>query len=125
LNVFTSVPGGTSNMPESVMNRWRNEGDRSDVQLFTFSPEGTAAYTQLRNSTRVITDASYIRLKNLSVSYSWPREWIDNLRIVNARFFLQGQNLLTLTKYEGLDPETGSNSLPPLKVLSGGFHLTF
>lgn len=126
LSAFNANPGGgVTNQPTWVMDRWRNPGDNSDIQLFTILSTGSTAYNRLAFSTRSVSDASFVRLKNLSLSYSLPQGWLGKLHINNARIFIQGQNLFTLTKYKGLDPETGSNSLPPLKVLSGGFNVTF
>jgi len=53
-----------------------------------------------------------------------PRKFMDRLRIENARIFIQGQNLFKITNYKGLDPENQSSTLPPLRVITGGIHLT-
>ena len=73
-------------------------------------------------STAVLTDASFIRLKNISLSYELP----VNLKESSCKIMLQGHNLLTFTKYIDGDPEfTTYGYLPPLKVISLAMQLTF
>lgn len=125
LNV-KSAPGQTySNQPESVEQRWQNPGDIADTQRFGRTSVTTFPYALFTNSDKVVSDASFIRLKNLSISYTLPVQWISKAGASNARIFMHGQNLVTISKYEGLDPETGNSFLPPLRVLTGGFSLTF
>ena len=59
---------------------------------------------------RFLEDASFLRLKNVMLSYSLPKSWLDKTRFFSsARFYMQGQNLLTFTKFSGVDPESSSN----------------
>jgi len=120
-------PGNASNQPTEVMNRWRNPGDATDIQKFSaFNGEAINAYFQNAYSDNLISDASFIRLKNVSLSWQLPSKWTGKIASESARIFLQGQNLLTFTKYRGLDPETmNSVSLPPLRVITAGFQITF
>ncbi len=64
------------------------------------------------NYTRVsdlfVEDASYIRLQNVSLSYTLPRKWIEPARLSNVRVYANVQNLYTWTNYEGMDPEIGA-----------------
>ena len=84
-----------------------------------------ASYTRYLLSDAMITDASFIRLRNLSVSYSLPARWTDVIKVKQARIFLRGQNLFTITKYKGVDPETQGVVLPPLKMLTAGIQCSF
>lgn len=56
-------------------------------------------------STRHLFDASYLRLKNLSLAYNLPKAWTRKVAIENARLFVSGSNLWTLSKYKDADPE--------------------
>lgn len=56
-----------------------------------------------------IQDGSYIRLKTVSLGYSFPKKWIENLKMSNLRLSFSGINLLTFTKYKGMDPEMSSS----------------
>jgi TonB-dependent starch-binding outer membrane protein SusC len=58
-----------------------------------------------------IEDGSYLRLKNLQVGYTFPKNMTDKIKIRSLRMYLQAVNLFTLTKYSGLDPEIGGNDL--------------
>ena len=79
----------------------------------------------MENSDYLISDASFIRLKNLALSYSFPRKWQQKAKLQAARIYLQAQNLFTITSYRGLDPETQGLSLPPLRMITGGFQVAF
>ena len=118
------APGLLGNQPAFVMDRWQKPGDHASIQRFSAATAALTAYSRLRTSDASVTDASYIRLKNLSVSYSIPKKWIGKIKLDDARLFIQGQNLFTITDYKGLDPETQGFSLPSLRVLTGGVRLT-
>jgi TonB-dependent starch-binding outer membrane protein SusC len=115
------------NQPLFVMDRWQKPGDAAGVQKFSAgaSSPANAAYTNFRNSSAAFGDASFIRLRNLSLSYSLPAAWIKKAKLRSLRCFIEGQNLFTLTNYRGADPETQSIlSLPPLKQLAIGLQLS-
>lgn len=79
------------------------------------------SYTLYQNSNAAYSDASFIRLKNLSLTYKVPIVFGWNCKV-----YIQGQNLLTFTKYKGLDPENYSGTrIPPLRVFTLGTQLTF
>lgn len=120
-------PGGTSNQPVDVLDRWQQPGDVTTIQKFSaFNGGAINAYFLSTFSDDLIVDASFIRLKNVSLSWQLPSTWINKIAAEKARIYLQGQNLLTFTKYRGLDPETmNSVTLPPLRVITAGLQLTF
>jgi|SRR5450755_4525031 TonB-dependent starch-binding outer membrane protein SusC len=129
IKYYYTVPGMQGNQPEVVMNRWSKPGDIATFQQFSQSYE-SAFYGYLINSAfhgdNAVSDASFIRLKNISLSYTLPGSTVAKLKIQNLRIYLQGQNLLTITHYFGMDPENQSSfSLPPLRVFSGGLQVTF
>ncbi|MGO3691107.1 MAG: SusC/RagA family TonB-linked outer membrane protein [Psychroflexus halocasei] len=78
------------------------------------------------NSEFSITDASFIRLKTLSLGYEISNDFTKNIGLSQFKLFVHAQNLLTITDYEGLDPQSpGSKALPSLQSLTGGLQLTF
>ncbi|MFO7617134.1 MAG: TonB-dependent receptor, partial [Bacteroidales bacterium] len=81
--------------------RWTGDGT-SDTQP---RPSWTAKSNNARPSSRFLEDGSYLRLKNLQLGYTLPERMIKSLRLTQARVYLSGTNLLTLTRYSGLDPE--------------------
>ncbi|SIO53721.1 SusC/RagA family TonB-linked outer membrane protein [Chitinophaga niabensis] len=122
LALFGSQPGLMFNQPIEVLNRWKNAGDITTVQKFrqTLNTE----YGRYAASNASVTDASFIRLKNLSLSYNIPRHLIEKAKIKNVKISVQGQNLITITNYKGLDPESQGNVLPPLRFLTAGLQVT-
>ncbi|MEJ5145320.1 SusC/RagA family TonB-linked outer membrane protein [Sphingobacterium sp. MYb388] len=88
----------------------------------------TPAYTAYSNyvaSNATVVDASFIRLKNVSLSYDVSGAFTERLKIKNLRLQLQGHNLFTITDYFGFDPESQGLSLPPLRTIVGTVQLTF
>ena len=88
------------------MERWQKPGDQTDIpQARLGICNGCSA------SSRYISDGSYLRLKTLSLAYNFPEKWNDKLKIQNAKIYIIAQNLLTFTKYNGWDPEVGTEAL--------------
>lgn len=116
---FASFGG---NQSVGVLNRWQKPGDEAAVAPYsTKNTQFTAAASDY-----FYTDASYIRLKNLSLSWQTPSRWLKKVKMQNARIYLQGQNLITITNLRGMDPENLSiQSLPPLKLITAGVQVTF
>jgi TonB-linked SusC/RagA family outer membrane protein len=121
-NYGNSFLSGTNlNMPNDVLSRWRKPGDQTDIQKFSMNDY--LDYLQTSNFT--VKDASYIKLRNLSFSYTLPSSWTKRFNIQSCRLFAQGQNLLSITHYSGFDPETASySSLPPLRIYTFGLQLS-
>jgi TonB-dependent starch-binding outer membrane protein SusC len=112
---------GLSNQPVTVLDRWQKPGD-VDKTVAKYS--NTDPSQAIMNSDRRFSDASFIRLKNVALSWAVPQEWLQKGHLKNLRIYMHGQNLLTVTKYKGLDPETRSMmSLPPLQVWTFGIQL--
>ena len=61
-----------------------------------------------RISDMLVEDASYIRLQNISIGYTFPKKWINKIFLNNARIYANIQNVYTWSKYKGLDPEVGA-----------------
>ncbi len=118
------IPGTMGNQSAAVAYRWQQAGDLASFQKYTSGSNAAVAqgYVNYINSDGVITDGSFIRLKNVSLSYAFPAKWVGD---VGCTLVLEGQNLITLTRYKGADPEfTGINSLPPLRIFTAGVRLT-
>lgn len=120
-------PGSANNQPLYVLNHWQQPGDIAPVQVYTSNssnPSAGAAALRLFSSNGVYGDASFIRLKNLSVSYACNERLLKKIHFEGLRFFLLAQNLVTITKYKGNDPETQNfYQLPPLRTLAFGLNL--
>lgn len=94
-----------NNQSQATLNRWRYEGDVTSVPKAVYGdPMGNARF-----SDRWIEDGSYIRLKSLTLTYDLD---LQLKMIQNCTLFVTGENLLTLTKYKGLDPEFAPGQSP-------------
>lgn len=90
------------NQSRTVLNYWKNPGD-----VATF-PKYGVQFTQF--DTRLIEDASFMRLKNLTVGYALPQSILKKSHFINGcKFYVTGRNLFTVTKYTGPDPEVDTN----------------
>lgn len=118
---------GYINATKDFLNEWHY--DNTDVKAPFQDPAITI-------SDRFIEDASYTRLKNLSLGYTFPVKFTNKARIKTLRLYVSGQNLVTWTKYTGFDPEvsfTGQSLInkgidqgvyPNSKTILGGLTIT-
>ena len=91
----------TYNQSRRLLDRWQKPGDLTDIPRH-------GVYTEFDD--RLLEDASFMRLKNLSLSYAFPAALLRKTRCISGlRIMLQAQNLLTFTKFTGLDPESSLN----------------
>lgn len=110
------MPGVMNNQPVEVLNVW-SESNPSGFYM-PYSTKNTSSHTLFRSSTAIVSDASFIRLKNIQLSYKLP---LKDGFLKNVTIYFQGQNLWTWTKYFGVDPEaTTLGYLPPLRTYSFG-----
>ncbi|MEO8111299.1 MAG: SusC/RagA family TonB-linked outer membrane protein [Ginsengibacter sp.] len=128
--LFNNFPGFIGNSPDLVLNRWQKPGDIAAVQqyiaTFTNIPAIIASNVRLSNSNGIYGDASFIRLKNISFAYSLRPGILKTLKISGFKAYIIAQNLFTITRYKGPDPETqNAYVLPPLKTIAGGIQITF
>ena len=89
------------NMFASFANRWTPENQTNE--LYRLGGQGPAYY-----SSRTIEDGSFIRLKTVSLGYNLPLSLMKSLKMKSLRFSVSAQNLITWTKYSGLDPEVST-----------------
>ena len=109
------------NQSKRLLNRWKEPGDITDIPRH-------GVYTEF--DSRLLEDASFLRLKNLMLSYTFPKELLGKTRFISGvRIYAQAQNLLTFTKFSGLDPEGNSNryaaEYPMTRQYTFGLDLTF
>jgi hypothetical protein len=122
--------GTNSNIPEGYfLSRWQKPGDAAQFEKLSQNFSLSSANNAALSSDYSVSDASFVRLKNLAFSYRLPAAWLNRLHVASARIYLQGQNLFVITGFKGADPENhggpSGNTLPPLKVITAGIQLTF
>lgn len=119
--------GGVSNgnYSNSVLGRWTAPGtSTTKPRVILNDPNGNN-----RVSDRFVEDASYIRVKNVRLSYTLPTKWASYLKLKNTQLYLSAQNLATFTKYTGMDPEVGGavdiGFYPQARTLLAGITVNF
>jgi len=121
----------SSNQSTAVLSRWRNEGDDTDIPRALYG----MGYNYL-GSDRFVEDASYVRLKSISLSWRLPKRWLQPVGITGLTVFVTGYDLITWTDYSGQNPEVKlpskateiveDNSLTPVsKRFACGINLNF
>lgn len=124
---YMANPFGTlTNFGNEALGGWQQPGDLTNVPVPT-TGSTTEAYKRFRTyyrlSSAVWEDASYIRLKNLSLNYNLSSV-VEKWKLGECSIYFQAQNIITITGYKGFDPETQGSFLPPLKTYTVGLRLS-
>ncbi|UXD69399.1 SusC/RagA family TonB-linked outer membrane protein [Sphingobacterium faecium] len=107
------------------LDRWQQPGDITHVPKVSTSIINYLAVLNFNDSNGAYEDATYARLQNVSLRYSVPADLLKKLRLKQLTAYVQGQNLLTISKYGSMDPENlNANVLPPMRVFTAGINLT-
>lgn len=117
---------GTTNGSTRVLNRWTGPGTSNDVPRAVSGDPNT----NLRVSTYFIEDGSYARIKNLTLGYTLPTGLLSRISATQLRVYVTAQNLATLTKYSGFDPEVSASGVdlgiyPQSRVFMAGLNIGF
>lgn len=92
------------NRPAAALDRWTGPGTSNSTPRISLNDPNQNA----RVSDRFVEDGSYLRLKNLQLGYTFPATWMNKVKIKEFRVYVSAQNLMTFTKYSGMDPEIGT-----------------
>lgn len=116
------------NYEARVKNRWTGDGTSSN------EPRATTGGINFEPSTYFIEDGSYLRLRSVSIGYNIPKNIISKAMISNARVYISGTNVFTLTNYSGYSPEVGGSAIasgidlgiyPISRIYTMGLNVTF
>ena len=120
---FTENPqfASSNNQTVDMLTMWQKPGDHTNIS----TPDSPMQF-----DTHLLENASFMRLKNLTISYDLPRRWMQKTGFMEGcRVFFTGRNLWTVTQYKGYDPEIDSNiqlgNYPNTKQFSFGLELKF
>ncbi len=106
---FMSANGDwVDNQTKDQLNRWQEPGDITDIPQARFGDSNGT-----RNSSRWISDGSFLRLKDVTFGYTLPKSLTKKAFIESARIYFSAQNLWMLTDYEGWDPEVSAPGVDP------------
>jgi hypothetical protein len=103
--VLTESMALVMNQSSTVLNRWKNPGDKTSIPRVTPN-----AWDNSLPSTRYIENGSYLRLKSLTVGYRLPEATLAKLKMSRCFVYLTAENLFTFTNYTGFDPELSAFS---------------
>lgn len=123
----------SSNLPSWMLGRWTGEGTSNKYPAYRIGNTSNDGMNW-RSNDLYLTDGSYLRLKNIQLGYTLPQSFTKKAFIEKLRFYVAAENLLTFTKYAGMDPEisSGGTSLgvdygiyPQARTWTIGLNLTF
>ena len=128
LSQLYGTPGVEANQPEALIaTHWKAPGDNATFEKYSSQyGEAAIALANYHLSDGVISDASYIRVKTISLSYLIPTKILKKINANTVRIYINAQNLFTITGYKGNDPETQNfYGVPTLKTITGGLQFNF
>lgn len=97
---------GTSwSLQESMMRRWQQPGDITDIPRVTNLPNEDGSYNHNFESSRFLEDGSFMRLRNVTLGYTFDKTLSQRIGIQTLRIYANATNLFTITNYSGADPE--------------------
>lgn len=125
-NIDNTGMAAAYNQTTDVLKRWQGEGTSNSMPRAVFSDPNQ----NTRVSDRFVENGSYLRLKNITLSYTFPKQWLQKAQIENARLSLSCENVATITGYSGFDPEVGINGIdqnryPISRTFSLGLNFNF
>ena len=106
----------TGNLGQDALNRWRQQGDDTGFPMIRYGD----AMENFRPSSFNLEDGSFIRLKEVTLSYQVPSSYLKGLFFRSASAYVSGTNLLTWSKYSGYDPEVNSSTNPFVQGVDNG-----
>ncbi|OAV71763.1 Outer membrane cobalamin receptor protein, SusC/RagA family [Bacteroidales bacterium Barb6] len=120
INRRDQLDQGFVNNNTEILGRWQspeNSGDGQVPKLYY----GKSSFLNLtgEGSSRWVEDGNFLKLQNISVGYTFPKSLCQTLLIEKLRFYVQAQNILTITGYSGLDPEGYNTDIVPGVDLNG------
>lgn len=121
---------GTGNLTVDQLDYWKQPGDITTVGMPYEGGQAPGTSNINTFSTRLISDGGYVRLKQVTLNYTLGAEAASKIGMASASLFVQGLNLATFTKYNGIDPEANSigstyGAYPNARQISAGINLNF
>ncbi|KAA6337932.1 TonB-dependent receptor SusC [termite gut metagenome] len=148
LNIFIRFSGGNkimdatrqssllnmdfSNNGKEILGRWQSKENPGDgITPKIGYGDDAALFNDGFADSHFVQNGDYLKLSNITLGYTLPRPLLSKLDITKMRFYVQGQNLLTITGYDGLDPESSTrrgadwDGMPQQRVFTVGANITF
>ena len=103
---------------QDLIYQWSPQNPTSDIPVY----RGQQQHDNVRGRNDIwLEDGTYVRLRNIQVGYSLPKKLIEKVNLSKLRFYVAGQNLITITDYTGYDPEVGNNGLSTRGIDKGTY----
>src|SRR5690606_8402330 len=119
-----------ANMLSYNINRWTGPGSTDEYPRLTTGATQNTVFSDF-----YVEDGSFARLRNITLGYTLPGTLTKTIGVRSLRFYISANNLITLTKYQGYDPDLGATGVlstgvdlgryPQARVYMGGINLTF
>jgi len=125
-NIDLTGMSAAYNQSTDVLGRWTGEGTSNFMPRAVFGDPNQ----NNRISDRYVENGSYLRIKNISLSYDLPKSWLSKIQLESARLILSCENVATITGYSGFDPEVDLNGIdlaryPISRTFNVGFNINF
>lgn len=121
---YTSITG--NRIHRDMLNAWTETNTETDVPRFQYGDESTGYW-----SSRFLTDASYLALRNITLGYTFPKALVKKLSLSSLRLFVNADNIYYWTKRRGFDPRSSLTGEPlevdymPMRTISAGISVKF
>ena len=115
-----------ANLHKDILNSWTPNNVTSDIPRFQYQDQYTNS-----TSTRFLTKASYLNFQSFTVGYTFPKRWVEKIKLSKIRVYAQGQNLCFWSARKGLDPRysfdtmASVNVYSPVRTIMGGVQVSF
>lgn len=124
-NLAIPFNNGANATKEWLTDAWTPENTNARLPIIT-----TGGSDNFRGSDFWLRNNAYVRMKNIQLGYSLPERWLSKVKISKVNLFVNGENLLTFSRYKDFDPETILDQTnlyryPMLKTFNGGLNVTF
>lgn len=124
---------GFENQGKEILGRWQSEANPGDGMTPKIGyKDGDYLFNNDLADSHFVENGAYLKLATVTLGYTFPKKWLAPLGVTKARVYVQGQNLLTLTGFKGLDPETFATdtsfeyaSMPAQRSFTLGVNVTF
>ncbi|WP_162796016.1 TonB-dependent receptor [Pedobacter nanyangensis] len=125
---FYNYAGKLQNVWTDFLGYWKQPGDLANLPKPTSASLASTSRYILSDAT--VSDASFLRLRNVSISYQLPAKWLNSVNVKSFKVYAQAQNLLTFSNYVGYDPElpigiSATAQYPPNKLFVFGGSVNF
>ncbi len=125
-NIDNTGMAAAYNQTTDVLKRWTGENTSNFMPRAVYGDPNS----NNRISDRFVEDGSYLRLKNITLAYNFPKNWLNKLQIENLRIALSCENIATITGYSGFDPEVDINGIdlsryPISRTYNVGLNINF